>query len=284
MTAELQVDTATVPPMVPEPYRVQRVHWELSDTYTLTLVPIDGAAIRFEPGQIVMIYVFGAGEVPISVSSSSRQTDHIELTIRAGGYVTRAGAGLQAGDVVGIRGPFGTPWPLESASGGDLLIVAGGIGLAPLRSVIYEAIDQREAFGDVAIVYGSRNPDSLLFVNELHAWRSRFDLTVDITVDRAPTTWRGDVGLVTRLLPRLNLDASQTTAMVCGPEIMMRFVGRDLTKLGYSPDRIFLTMERNMKCGIGLCGHCQLGPEFLCKNGPVFPLPVIGPLMEIEEL
>lgn len=278
------VDATQAAPMLPEPYVVTRFHWELPDTYTMTLEPADGDSMRFEPGQIAMVYVFGAGEVPISVSSSSRRRDAIELTNRAGGSVTRAGAKLGVGDTVGIRGPFGRPWPMDTARGGDIVVVGGGIGLAPLRSVVYEVLDDRDAFNNAAIVYGTRNPATLLFERELREWRGHFDLDVEVTVDRAPTSWRGDVGLVTDLLPRIDFDVSSATAMVCGPEIMMRFVGRDLVDMGMDPARVFLTMERNMKCGIGLCGHCQLGPQFLCKDGPVFPLTVVGPLMNVEEL
>jgi len=271
-------------PMVPVPYRVAHIHWELSDTYTLTLTPESGANMSFEPGQVAMIYILGAGEVPISVSSSSRRDDAIQLTIRAGGYVTKAAARLAAGDTVGIRGPFGVPWPMEQARGGDVVVVAGGIGLAPLRSVIYEILEDRHTFEDVSVAYGSRDPGFLLYEAELHDWRSRFDLDVEITVDRAPTSWRGDVGLVTDLLPRMEFDPANATAMICGPEIMMKFVSRGLADMGVDRERIYLTMERNMKCAIGLCGHCQLGPQFLCKDGPVFPLPVVEPLMEVEEL
>jgi NAD(P)H-flavin reductase len=186
------------------------------------------------------------------------------------GTVTRTMRQLRVGDTLGVRGPFGNPWPVEEAFGSDLVIVAGGIGLAPLRPVLYRLLAQREKFGKVVLLYGTRSPEDILFRRELEQWRASFELDVHVTVDRAVGRWRGNVGVVTTLIPRAAFDPLSTLAMVCGPEVMMRFTALELLKRGVAREHIYLSMERNMKCGIGLCGHCQFGPTFVCKDGPVF--------------
>ncbi len=276
------VTHAVSPAMLPQAVPVADFQWELADTFTLYFFT-DGE-FEFEPGQMAMIALAGVGEVPISISSNPDERDHIALTIRAIGFVTKALSRLRSGDVVGLRGPYGTSWPLESAIDRDLVIVAGGIGLAPLRSVIYRALNSRGSFGNLVLLYGARDPTSLLYERELHDWRGRFDMEVEITVDRGGPEWMGDVGLVTHLVDRAQFNAEDAIALVCGPEIMMHFVGEALTRRGSRSENVYFTMERNMKCGIGLCGHCQLGPEFVCKDGPVFPLTRIGPLMGVKEL
>jgi NAD(P)H-flavin reductase len=177
---------------------------------------------------------------------------------------------LKRGDVVGVRGPFGSAWPIEESKGKDVVIVAGGIGLAPLRPAIYQLLRNREQYGKVVLLYGTRSPHDILFKQELEQWRSRFDFDVFVTVDRGIGGWRGSVGVVTTLIPRAPFDPSGVVAFLCGPEVMMRFTVRDFQKLGVSMDRTYLSLERNMKCAVGFCGHCLFGPAFICKDGPVF--------------
>ncbi len=256
--------------MLPRPFIVVGRRDETSDTTTLELEPQDGGSpLAFAPGQFTMMYVPGVGEVPISVSGDPNRPQVLEHTVRIAGAVTTAIHGLAIGDAIGIRGPYGVGWPVASAEGRDLVIVGGGIGLAPLRPVVLDVLAHRERFGAISLAYGSRSPDDLLFSEELHRWRSRFDFEVEVTVDRAMPGWHGDVGVVTNLLPRIPFDPNSTVAMICGPEIMMKVVARELLAEGVSEDGIFLSMERNMKCGIGLCGHCQFGADFICRDGPV---------------
>ncbi len=262
--------------MMPSIWRIKNYRIETADTFTIDLVNEHGqdgmTGMHFQPGQFNMLYLFGAGESAISISGDPRNKDVLTHTVRAVGTVTRALAGMKRGDVIGVRGPFGSPWPVVEAIGNDVLIVAGGIGLAPLRPVIYHLIAEREKYGKVILLYGARSPADILFRQELEKWRGRFDMQVEATVDNARQgqTWHGNAGVVTGLIPRAGFDPSQTTVMICGPELMMRFTITELQKRGIEEDAIFVSMERNMKCAIGLCGHCQLGPEFICKNGPVF--------------
>ena len=278
--------TMTSDPMVPRQYRVQGVRREMADTFTLDLAPLDGGDTPpFAAGQFNMLYVFGVGEIPISISGDpTRHGAPLVHTIRAVGTVSHAMRGLAPGDVIGVRGPFGTHWPVARAAGKDIVIVVGGIGLAPLRPVMYQILADRERFGRVVLLYGARTPADLLFRRELEHWRAHFDLEVLVTVDRATATWHGSVGVVTRLIPRAAFDPQSTIAMVCGPEIMMRFTVAELTKHGVSVDDIFLSMERNMKCALGFCGHCQYGPYFVCKDGPVFSYSAIQSLLATWEV
>lgn len=259
----------TARPMHPVPCRVRSVVRELEDTFTLELDPPDDGW-SFASGQFTMLYAFGIGEVPISISGDPSDSSRIVQTIRAVGPVTDALTSVAPGDVVGVRGPYGSSWPTKAAKGRDLLIVTGGIGLAPLRPAILEVLNRRDRYGSVTLLYGARSPDELLFADELQEWRGRFDLEVLITVDRGNQTWRGPVGVVTSLISRASFDPESAVAFVCGPEIMMRFTIQDLQTMGFTDDRVYVSMERNMKCGIGLCGHCQMGPFFVCKDGPVF--------------
>ena len=263
--------TERADPMAPRPYAVERARQETQDTFTLELYPVNGArAVPFAPGQFNMLYLFGVGEVPISISGDPAQPQTLVHTTRVVGTVTRTMRQLRVGDTLGVRGPFGNPWPVEEAFGSDLVIVAGGIGLAPLRPFLYRVLAQREKFGKVVLLYGTRSPEDILFRRELEQWRASFELDVHVTVDRAVGRWRGNVGVVTTLIPRAPFDPLSTLAVVCGPEVMMRFTALELLKRGVAREHIYLSMERNMKCGIGLCGHCQFGPTFVCKDGPVF--------------
>ncbi len=272
-------------PMLPDVYRIQRVRRELSDTFTLDLAREDGGdTAPFAAGQFNMLYVFGVGEVPISISGDPGRPGPLVHTTRAVGTVTRAMRALKLGDPLGVRGPFGTGWPLEQAQTKDVVLVAGGIGLAPLRPAMYEILAHRDQYGKVALLYGARTPDDILYRRELEHWRAHFDLDVYVTVDRATDRWRGSVGVVTRLIPRAPFAPSNTIALVCGPEIMMRFSAAELLKRGLAPEAIYVSMERNMKCAIGLCGHCQYQSHFVCKDGPVFPYTRIQGLLSKWEI
>ena len=262
--------TTTSMPMLVQPYRVQRVRKEIPGTLTLDLVAPDAGGFAFAPGQFNMLYVWGVGEVPISISGDPARPQTLTHTIRAVGPVSEALCRLPRGATVGVRGPYGNHWPVEAAVGSDVVVAAGGIGLAPLRPVLYHLLAQRAGYGNVVLLYGARTPQDLLYTGELARWRGRFDLEVGVTVDKATDGWQGHVGTVTTLIPKAGFDPAHTVAFVCGPEIMMRFTIRELQSRGVPDERIYISMERNMKCAIGLCGHCQLGPFFICKDGPVF--------------
>jgi len=268
--------------MAPRPFRVVRRGRETADTWTLELEAVAGAPLEVAPGQFTMLYAFGIGEVPISVSGDvGGQLVH---TVRSVGAVTRAVCASRPGAVLGVRGPFGNSWPVEAAAGNDVVIVAGGIGLAPLRPALYHVLAHRDRYGDVALLYGSRTPGDLLYRRELERWRGRFDLQVDVTVDRGLEGWRGNVGVVPKLVAGARFDPESAVAMICGPEIMMRFAAEALVEHGLPPERIYVSMERNMRCGLGHCGHCQLGPTLICRDGPVYRWDEIEPLMEVREL
>lgn len=271
--------------MRPRRYRVRQRKRETADVYSLVIEPIDTSdAPVFRPGQFNMLYSFGVGDAPISVSGDPHAPNRLVHTIRAVGQLTRSLCSLGRGDVVSIRGPFGTDWPLAEAEGKDLVIIAGGIGLAPLRPAIYEVLKHRDRFHRTVLLYGARTPDDILFRKEVEEWRARFDFHVYVTVDRAAAGWRGYVGVVTNLIHRAPFEPSDTVAFICGPEVMMHFSAMELQAQGVAPERMFVSMERNMKCGCGFCGHCQLGPVFVCKDGPVFRYDRISELLAVREL
>lgn len=268
--------------MVPRPSRIRRVVRESAETFTLELAA-DGVP-PFAPGQFNMLYVFGVGEAAISLSGDPARPDTLVHTTRAVGTVTRAMQRLRRGAALGVRGPFGTGWPLAEARGKDLVIIAGGIGLAPLRPVLYAITARRREFGQVALLYGARGPEDVLYGRELERWRNRDGIAVEVTLDHATRGWAGHVGVVTTLVPRASFDPTNAVALVCGPEIMMRFAAQALAARGVPAERIFVSLERNMKCALGWCGHCQLGPAFVCKDGPVFPYARVQRLLTIREL
>lgn len=270
--------------LFPEPMAVLRIRNETADTFSFDLDARPRGGFRFAPGQFNMLYAFGFGEVPISISGDPLRPGVLTHTVRAVGPVTRALQGLKKGDVIGVRGPFGTPWPVDVAQGKDVLLVAGGIGLAPLRPTIYSVLSRRKVFGRVCIAYGARTPGDLLYTKEIAHWRGRMDVQLEVTVDRGDPEWRGQTGVVTKLLRHFDFTPHDSVAMLCGPEVMMRFASRELEGLGMPAPRIYLSMERNMKCGVGSCGHCQLGPTFICKDGPVYPLTQLVRLMSVREL
>lgn len=279
-----RTDAALADPMAPRPYRIQRVRRETADVSTLWLEPLDGAAERCAPGRFNMLYAFGVGEAPISISGEFLLPGGLMHTIRGVGPVSSALCRSKRGDVVGVRGPFGRGWPIDEARGRDVVIVTGGIGLAPLRPAVEQLLAQRERYGRIVLLYGGRTPHDLLYQRELHRWRSRFDLEVEVTVDAASVGWRGYVGVVTALIPRAVFDPSEAVAFICGPEVMMRFTIAELQDRGVLPQSIYISMERNMKCGVGFCGHCQFGPTFVCKDGPVFRYDEVAPLLRIREV
>jgi len=266
-------------------FKITKVLRETADTFTWELVPVSGAKkFVFKPGQFNMIYVYGVGEVPVSISGNPANPQKLVHTIRAVGAVTKAMGGLKRGSVVGLRGPFGTDWPLEKARGKDIVIVAGGIGLAPLRPAIYHVLNNRKDYGKISLLLGAKTPGDILYAPELSVWRSRFDIDVDITVDKPAPGWLGNVGLVTALIPRARFEPKNSAAFVCGPEIMMKFTAAGLVGRGMAKEDIFLTLERNMKCGLGLCGHCQMGHYFVCKDGPVFSFAQVEKQLNIKEI
>ena len=272
-------------PMAPSPFRIQRVLKETYDTFTLELDPANGAdGFSFAPGQFNMVYVSGVGEVPISISGDPDKPRTLVHTVRSVGTVTQKLCAGGRGGVLGVRGPFGTSWPVEQAVGSDVVIVCGGIGLAPLRPAIYHVLANREKYGRVALLYGARTPEDLLYKLELPRWRGQFDLQVEVTVDAASDGWRGNVGVVTTLIPPARFDPENTVAMVCGPEVMMRFTVLELERRGVPAENTYISMERNMKCAVGFCGHCQFGPTFICKDGPVFRYDRIQPFFATREI
>ncbi len=271
--------------MMPQPYLVREVVKETSDTFTLKLEPESGGhASAFRPGQFSMLWVFGVGELPISISGDPADSAQLVYTVRSVGQATNSLVTQAVGTGIGVRGPFGTGWPVEAARGRDVILCAGGIGLAPLRPVIYEVLRHRDDYGRLVILYGARSPHDLLYRKELAAWARHRDTQVLVTVDYGGMSWRGHVGVVTTLMKYARLRPSHAVAMICGPEIMMRFVALELAGHGMASNDVYLSMERNMKCAVGFCGHCQYGPHFICKDGPVFTYEQMKPLLEKYEL
>lgn len=271
--------------MIPDLYVLKQLRQDTHDTFTLQLSPPNGdLPAAHLPGQFNMLYVFGVGEVPISISSFAGEHEWLTHTTREVGTVTKAMRRLKKGDTVGVRGPFGSHWPVEHAEGDDVLLVAGGIGLAPLRPALYHLMQHRNKYGKIVLLYGTRSPNDILYLRELKRWRSQFDLEVFVTVDRATGDWHGNVGVVPALIPKAPFDPTRVTALVCGPEIMMRFTVEELRRRGVASSRIQVSMERNMKCALGFCGHCQYGPNFVCKDGPVFNFERIESIFQKREI
>jgi NAD(P)H-flavin reductase len=274
-----------VDPMVPRIVRVRRRFGDGPQVFTLELETdaADGGA-GFAPGQFNMLTAFGVGEVPISLSGDPAKPHRLMHTVRAVGPVSAALTQLDVGSVVGLRGPFGSGWPMTEAEGRDVVVVAGGLGLAPLRPALYQLLGRRARYGQIVLLYGTRSPGEILFRRELEAWRRRLDIDIEVTVDHAIGDWHGHVGVVTTLISRAAFDPLHAIALVCGPEVMMRFAIAALCDAGLPDEAIYLSMERNMKCAIGFCGHCQFGPVFVCRDGPVFRYDRVRSLLGIKEI
>ncbi|MEU6810089.1 FAD/NAD(P)-binding protein [Streptomyces sp. NPDC046831] len=270
----------TVPP--PLPYRVADTRAETADTRSIELVPAGRELPPFAPGQFAMIYAFGVGEAPISASALRGRHGGLVHTVRAVGAVSTALYRLRPGDAVGLGGPYGTGWNLDAAAGHDVLVIAGGIGLAPLRPVVHAVLDRPAAYGRLTVLVGARTPADLLYRDEIESWRG--PARVEVTADRPGPGWEGSVGVVTTLLNRLDLRPERTCALVCGPEVMMRQTARDLLVRGLAPHRVQVSLERNMRCATGHCGHCQLGPLLLCRDGPVVGYDRVADLLLVREL
>ncbi len=268
--------------VMPARYRVISSHGETHDTVTLALQPVGQPIPAYQPGQFTMLYAFGIGEVPISISGSPAGRDLVQ-TIRSVGAVTRALCAAGPGQMIGVRGPYGTSWDVAEAAGQDVLLVAGGIGLAPLRPALLAMLEARPMYRRITVLIGARSPEELVFASELDGWRAR-DVRVHVTVDRATAGWPGHVGVVTQLIDRADIDPAATRALLCGPEVMIRLAARALCARGVGPERIRVSLERNMRCGIAECGHCQLGPLLLCRDGPVISYQRAAPLLAVQEL
>lgn len=269
-------------PMTPAPFLVRSRRPVRADTVNLTLEPVEGACPPFLPGQFTMIYARGVGEIPISISGRTRAGGYLQ-TIRAVGAVSRALCRTRRGDLVGVRGPYGTAWDVPAASGMDVVVAAGGLGLAALRPVVQELVRHRARYGRISLIVGTRAPMTLLYPRELDRW-ARAGVDVQVTVDHPDHEWKGPVGLVTKLIERIVFEPRRTAGFVCGPEVMMRAAAGELVRRGVAASRITLSLERNMKCGVGRCGHCQLGPLLLCLDGPVVSYERAARLMAVPEL
>ncbi|MFE0513002.1 FAD/NAD(P)-binding protein [Streptomyces sp. NPDC058964] len=271
--------SSVLPPL---PYRVAETRAETADVRSLELVPVGGELPPFSPGQFAMIYAFGIGEVPISVSALRGPHGGLVHTVRAVGAVSTALHDLRPGDTVGLRGPYGTGWDLDAAAGQDVLVIAGGIGLAPLRPVVHAVLNRAAAYGRLGILVGTRTPGDLIYKEDIGRWRDTAE--VGVTVDRPGLGWHGSVGVVTTLLDAFALRPDRTYALVCGPEVMMRHTARALLGRGLAAHRVQVALERNMRCGTGHCGHCQLGPLLLCRDGPVVAYDRVERLLAVREL
>jgi len=285
MAALAEAVAATADAMVPRIVRVRKRARDLPGTVTLEFEPADGTTLpRYQPGQFTMLYVFGVGEIPISISGDAGDATRLVQTVRSVGAVSEAVTQLKPGDLVGLRGPFGTAWPTDELAGQDVVVVAGGLGLAPLRPSIYHLLANRARFGKVVLLYGTRSPEEILYRRQLQTWRKRLDVDLEVTVDHAGPDWRGHVGVVTRLIPRIAVDTAHATALVCGPEVMMRFAAAALHDIGLPESAIWVSLERNMKCAVGLCGHCQFAGMFACKDGAVVRYDRVRRLMGLKEI
>ncbi len=269
-------------PFIPQSVAVEAWQQESREVFSFSVSPPPGYA-GFDPGQFNMLYLPGRGEAAISISGDPGDNTRLTHTVRAVGNVTKALGELRPPERIGLRGPFGRGWPLARAEGRELLLIAGGIGLAPLRPVLYAALLAPERFARITVLLGARSPADLLFTDELLRWKFEHGLQFMASVDNASFDWHGDVGVITRLIPRVKMDPEKVLAMICGPEVMIRFCVKGLRDRGVPGAAIHVSLERNMKCALGICGHCQLGPHFLCRNGPVFAYPEVERFLMTRE-
>lgn len=275
MTVALSESVSKRGPLTPSLHRVVSRRREAADVVSLVLEPLFGEPIRYKAGQFNMLTAFGVGEIAVSVSSAPTMEKVLEHTVRDVGAVSHALCETPEGAVIGVRGPFGTDWGVESLierlEVEDVVVVVGGIGLAPLRGAVVDlaaALSERTGGGRVVLLIGARSPDQLIYLDDVARWTS-LGVEVRTTVDMADPSWKGPVGIVTTLVKSEELDPQRTTALLCGPEVMIRFTARALIEKGLAPEKVFVSLERNMQCGVGWCGHCQLGPLLLCRDGPV---------------
>ena len=285
--AGVHAPTIAANPWVAHTVRIAEVREEIPGVATYSLEfcdPAIAASYRFAPGQFNMLYMPGAGECAISLSADPASRNNWAHTIRTAGNVTGLIARLGVGGTLGLRGPFGTSWPTERCAGAEVIIAAGGIGLAPLRALVYAILNDRSRFGPVTVLYGSRFPEALLYPGEYEQWRQRC-ISVELTVDRASADWTGNVGAVPLLVDRLAVaNPANTVLLTCGPEIMMKYTIQAAVRKGVPVENTWVSLERNMQCALGFCGHCQLGPAFICKDGPVFRYDQIEPYLRVEAL
>lgn len=269
---------------LPRQAKVEQIEVENSQISTFVLAFCDRSdndAFRYQPGQFMLVSMPHCGEAPISISSPPTRPGNIHLSVRRAGKLTTAMHRLRVGDTIGLRGPYGRPFPMEQLEGKDLLFVAGGIGLAPLRAVVNTCLDQRDRFGALTVLYGSRTPSDIAFQSDLGLWRKQ-GVDCRLTVDAAEPGWDGAVGLVTSLLDGLKPELSRSIALICGPPLMFRAVLGKLAAMDFSDEQILTTMERHMKCGVGICRHCHMDGKLVCVDGPVFSLAELRKLRIME--
>ena len=267
-------------PYAIHPARIIARRVETAGVFTFTMRFVDPAmrrSYRFRAGQFNMIYAFGVGEVPISIVSDPAEPEKLEHTIRIAGRVTGVMAEWKAGDVVGVRGPYGNGWPVERARGRDVVIITGGLGCAPVVGLINYIFRRRQEYGELHILHGVKTPNDLLYRERFDEWRRAPRTRVYLTTDRPDKSWHDRIGVVTELFDELTVPPA-SIVMMCGPEVMMRFAARSLRQKGVGDDDIYLSMERRMECAVGLCGHCQYREHFVCKDGPVFSYRVVREL------
>jgi len=276
---DVEKGAAAPSPYVPRMARILEAE-QMTETERFFRLQMEGEPLRYEPGQFVGVTVFGVGEAPISICSSPTQGDVFELTVRSVGMVTDALKTFKKGDRLGIRGPFGNRFDYEGMKGQDILFVAGGLGLAPTRSLIRYVLDKRKDYGEVTILVGAREPKWLLFRNELDEWVKRRDVKTHVTVDRCGPEWKGCVGVITRLFQKIKMDPARTFAVIVGPPVMFKFTVLEALAGGVPEHRIICSLERHMKCGVGKCGHCQIRGIYVCREGPVFTYEQVKKLRE----
>ncbi|MEA3399700.1 MAG: FAD/NAD(P)-binding protein [Armatimonadota bacterium] len=257
---------------LPRTARLVKAISETETERTIVFELLDGEDLPYTPGQFVTVTVFGSGEAPFALSSASRADGGLQITVRRypGGRVTEALHALQPGDYIGIRGPFGNGFPLDRLRAGDVLVVAGGIGMAPLRALIETILRERHLYGDLTVLYGARTPDEILFRDLVQEWEHSDEMDLLLTIDRPHPDWDGRVGMVTELFRDITVDPAGTSAVICGPPVMYPFVVAECHEAGLQDDRIFLSLERRMACGVGKCGHCAVDGTYVCLDGPVF--------------
>ena len=269
--------------LVPKTYQIKSIVQETHDVFTLAISAQEEKIPPFLPGQFNMLYHFGFGEVPISISGDPSKKEEFVHTIRSVGAVTNAMQKLKPGDEIGVRGPFGTHWPLPIKKDCDVLVIAGGLGFAPLRPALYYLIAHREQYKRITLLYGTRSPEDILYKNEMAQWKEQ-GIEIQVSVDRADVHWHGAIGVITLWIGKHLSNPENTLVLLCGPEIMTNFAINELLRTKIDEQSIYISMERNMHCAVGFCGHCQYGPHFLCKNGPIFSYEQLKTWLPIREL